>query len=136
MEKWQTYLSDDAVRGLVLSTDGTQTRFLRRGVIDLFELLTHSPQTLCGATLIDRVIGRGAALLAVQGGVAEVCVLLISRPALDVLLQAGVQVKYCQLADHIINRNGTDICPVERLTTGITDPQLAYQKIKEFLNKS
>ena len=34
---------------------------------------------------------------------------------------------------NIINRAGTDICPVEKLTAGTESPDEAYLMIKEFL---
>ena len=42
-------------------------QYHRRGVIDLYELLRDAPETLAGATIADKVVGRGAAALMVLG---------------------------------------------------------------------
>jgi hypothetical protein len=113
---------------------GEIREFHRQGVIDLFTLLTEAPQVLDGAQIADRVIGRGAALLMVKGRVREVFAYVISEPALDILQQAGIPTAYATLQPHIINRTGTDICPVEKLTASTNDPEEAYERIKNFLN--
>lgn len=133
MEKLKSLLQREEVRGVVRAADGEIREFHRQGVIDLFTLLTEEPQVLNGAQIADRVIGRGAALLMVKGGVQEVFAYVISESALDVFRQAGIPVTYATLQPNIINRTGTDICPVEKLTASTTDPDEAYERIKNFL---
>lgn len=128
-------LAGDGCRGVVRSAQGELRTFTHRGVADLFSLVTDEPDFLCGASVADKVIGRGAALLLVKGGAAEVYAQVISAGALEVLLHAGIEVEYGQLVDNIINRAGTDICPVEKLTADTTSPDEAYGKIKQFLLK-
>ena len=53
---------------------------------------------------------------------------------LSVLLEdAKIAVDYGTMVPNIINRDGTDMCPVEKLTMNISDPEEAFIKIKEFL---
>ncbi|MBQ6730212.1 MAG: DUF1893 domain-containing protein [Bacteroidales bacterium] len=119
---------------MVRSADGTLRLFHRQGVADLFELLSHEPQMLEGASVADRVIGRGAALLMVKGGVREVFAYVMSQPALDILRQADIPTTYVTLQPNIINRTGTDICPIEKLAASTSDAEEAYERIKNFLN--
>ena len=135
MTELKEMLQREDVRGGVRSADGRLREFHRQGVADLYELLFVEPAFLDGATMADRVVGRGAALLMVKGGVKEVFTFVLSQPALDVLRQAGVTVSYDTLQPNIINRTGTDICPVEKLTSGTTDPDEAFRLIGDFLNK-
>ena len=100
---------------------------------DLFTLVVSRPNALVGATVADRVIGRGAALLLVLGKVERVYASLISSQAVEVFQEAGIRVDYDKMVPNIINRDGSDICPVEKLTMSITDPEVAREKIKEFL---
>ena len=79
------------------------------------------------------MIGRGAALLLIKGGIAEVYARLISLPAIAVLEQNGIKVAYDKKVPHIINRDGSDICPVEKLTANTSDPNEAYRLIGRFL---
>ena len=123
----------DTCRGIVRSVSGEIRRFERRGVADLFSLVTDEPDFLRGASVADKVIGRGAALLLVKGGVREVYARVISSGALGVLRRAGIEVSFGEEVANIINRTGTDICPVEKLTACTESPDEAYELIKGFL---
>lgn len=134
MNRLKHYLEDENCRGVVSSAAGEVKMFRRRGVVDLFELSTSAPEFLRGGTAADKVVGRGAALLFVRGGVAELYASVISTGALDVLRRGGVKVEYGVEVPHIINRTGTGICPVEQLTDGVDDPDEAYSLIKKFID--
>ena len=124
---------DGSCRGVARSVSGEIRTFERRGVADLFSLLTDEPDFLRGASVADKVIGRGAALLLVKGGARRVYARVISSGALGVLRRAGIEVSFGEEVANIINRAGTDICPVEKLTACTESPDEAYELIKEFL---
>lgn len=126
-------LNKPDVRGVVYTTDCETIEFHNPGVKDLFNLLATRPHTLEGAYVADRVIGRGAALLLVLGRVERVYAQIISTEACQVLHEAEIMIEYDKMVPNIINRDGTDICPVEKLTKTISQPDLAFKKIKEFL---
>ena len=136
MEKLKKILSRSDVRGVLLTQHGEVVEFHNPGVKDLYCLLTTRPHALEGACVADRVIGRGAALLLVRGKVAEVFAQVISSPAVQVLREAGVTVSFGTVVPSIVNRDGTDICPVEKLTMDVYDPEEAFVKIKEFLTNN
>lgn len=133
MEKLIELIKQDDCRGVVRSADGTLHRFMHCGVIDLYRLVIEYPDAVAGGCIADRVIGRGAALLLVKGNISKVYALTISKSALDVLVKAGIDVGYETLVDHIINRSGTGMCPVEQATLNIDNPDDALIKIREFL---
>ncbi len=135
MEELKKMLDCEDVRGAVCSADGEVRTFARKGVIDLFSLVDSEPDFLRGGRIADRVIGRGAALLLVKGGVAEVFAYVMSEPAHSVLEQAGIKTSYAVMQPNIINRTGTDICPVEKLTSQTSDPDEAFSLIRGFLSK-
>lgn len=87
--------------------------FTQRGVADLYELLTTDADFLKGSYIADKVIGKGAAALMIQGGVQHVYADVISQPALTLFQAFDIDVSYDTLTDNIINRAGTGICPVE-----------------------
>lgn len=89
--------------------------FHERGVKDLHRLLHDDRALLDGAFIADKVVGKGAAALMVAGKVKGVYTDVISRPALALFSQNGIDVEYGTLVENIINRAGTDICPVEKL---------------------
>lgn len=127
-------LVDEGCRGVVRSVQGELRTFSRRGVADLFNLVADESDFLRGASVADRVIGRGAALLLVKGGAREVYAQVISSGALEVLRSAGIETSFGKEVPNIINRTGTDICPVEKLTASTSSPDEAYERIKQFLD--
>lgn len=133
MEQLKLLLDEPQTRGAIKSAKGEVRKFLRKGVVDLYSLLKEEPAFLTGAKLADRVIGRGAAFLLVKGGVSEVFAYVLSQPALEVLQDARIAVCYVTLQPNIINRDGTDICPVEKLTQGINSAEEAFNKIGQFI---
>lgn len=127
-------LVDEGCCGVVRSVQGELRTFSRRGVADLFNLVADEPDFLRGASVADRVIGRGAALLLVKGGAREVYAQVISSGALEVLRSVGIETSFDKEVPNIINRTGTDICPVEKLTASTSSPDEAYERIKQFLD--
>lgn len=99
----------------VIYSHGTLKRCYERGVKDLLHLLKEEPEILSDAMIADKVIGKGAAALMVLGGVKTVYADVVSRPALEMLTDGRVPVKYGTCVPNIINRAGTGVCPVETL---------------------
>ena len=56
----------------------------------------------------------------------------MSEPAMTLLRAYRVEAECGTLVDHIINRAGTDWCPMERLSREIDDPATIIQKIQDF----
>lgn len=135
MEELIEYLFDGNCRGVVKGCDGVMYHFMRKGVVDLYELLISNPLSLKSAMIADRVIGRGAALLMVAGGVTRVHGIVMSSDAIRILRDASIEVTFDNEVDYIINRTGTGRCPVELATIDITNPSDAKLIIGEFLKK-
>lgn len=117
----------------VIENNGDRTVCNRRGVKDLFDLLTSSPETLAGAFIADKVIGKGAAALMVLGGAEEVYADLLSEPALRLLTASGVFATYRTLVPNIINRTKTGICPVESLCKDCKTAEECMPLIEQFI---
>lgn len=99
----------------IIRNNGTTRTFHERGVKDLHRLLEQEPEILSGASLADKVVGKGAAALMIAGEVAWVYADVISQAAMELFEQSRVEVQYGEIVPNIINRAGTDICPVEKL---------------------
>lgn len=125
-------LHSEGLTLVVKSDDGKIFRFTQRGVKDLLTLVTENPQVLQGALIADKAVGKAAAACMAIGGVRQVHADVMSEPALDLLHTHGIEAQYGQLVDHIINRTGTDWCPMEKLSRDVDDPALIIQKIKDF----
>lgn len=119
----------------VVMKQGAVECFHRRGVADLFLLLRDHPEVLRGAFVADKVVGRGAAMLLVCGKVSELYTDLISEQALPILAAADITVAYNRCVPHIINRQGTGVCPVERLCQELVIPEEGFRAIGNFLQQ-
>lgn len=136
MQDLKSYLhSSPSILGVARSASGALHEFHSKGIIDLYTLVTEQPTFLHGGLLADEVIGRGAALLLVKAGAKEVWADMISEQALEVLNAAGIPVSYSNKVPYIINRTKTGMCPVEKLTQQVTDPEEAYRLIGQFLSE-
>lgn len=94
--------------------NGSDVRtFTRRRVTDLYKLLKEDAIFLKGAVLVDKVIGKAAAALAVLGGVEVLYAEVISLSALVLLRDAGVDTDFQIVVPFIRNHNGDDWCPLE-----------------------
>lgn len=125
-------LHDEALTLVVKSTDGIVHRFTQRGVKDLLNLVQTSPKVLHDAIVADKAVGKAAAACMVAGSIRQVYADVMSEPALALLQSHGIVAGYGQLVDHIINRAGTDWCPMERLSHDEDDPAVIIEKIKGF----
>ena len=85
---------------------------------------------LRGAQVADKVIGKAAAMLLVLGGVVYVYGEIMSESGRDYLQGRGIAVSWGKLVEGIINRDGTDICPLERAVDGVWDPREGYEAIR------
>lgn len=119
----------------VVRNGGTMRSFHQRGVSDLWRLLHEEPELLRGAFVADKVVGKGAAALMAVGGVRGLYACTVSRPALDLLAAAGIPVEYETAVEHIINRAGTGICPVEQLCADARTPEECLPRIGEFIRR-
>ena len=118
----------------VVSVDDVYTS-QERGVKPLLHLLSEKKGFLKGASVADKVIGKAAALLMVLGEIKEVHTLVISEPAIKVFEKYNIPCFYDKKVDRIINRTGDGLCPMETLCLDIEEPQEAFEKITEFINK-
>ena len=119
----------------IIHHNGTTRTFHERGVNDLHRLLTQEPEILSGASLDDKVVGKGAAALMISGGVKWVYADVISKAAMVLFEQSRVEVQYKQIVPNIINRTGTDICPVEKLCQECKTAEECLPLIDKFIKE-
>ena len=124
----------DGNHSLVVAGDGIRT-FDGRGISDLYDLLTEHPGWLRGASVADKVVGKGAAALLILGGVRELFAGVVSTSALGLLKDSGIPVRFSQEVAHIVNRKGDGVCPVETLCKECTTAAQCLPLIREFVSK-
>lgn len=102
------------------------------GVRPFFQIIASHGQTLRGATVADQIVGKAIAMICIYAGIEEVYASLISRQALSSLGSASIPTNAIQVVSHIANRDGTDICPFEKLIHNISNPDKAFSALKAF----
>lgn len=117
---------------VVENNDGRFT-FSQRGIADLYDMVKNKPGFLNGASVADKVVGKGAAALMIAGGVRNIYADLISNPALTLLREAGIEPGYGHVVPFIQNRTQTDWCPVEKMCREETSPEKILVLIEEFI---
>lgn len=103
-----------------------------RGVKPLLGLLDGGNDWK-GSSAADKVVGKAAAFLYVLLGVAVVYSPVMSEAAARVLRENGIEPRYDTLAEHIINRAGTGLCPMETAVAELSDPAEALRAIRKRL---
>ncbi len=119
----------------VIRNGGPVRTFTRRGVADLYALLCDEPAFLQGASVADKVVGKGAAALMALGGVGELYADVVSLPALALLQAAGIRTAYGVTVPAIRNRDGSGLCPLEQLCAASDDPQELLPLIAGFVKE-
>ncbi|NMA06917.1 MAG: DUF1893 domain-containing protein [Ruminococcaceae bacterium] len=113
----------------VITGNGTSVR-------PLFEIVEKNQEALSGGAVADRVIGKAAACLLCRSKVSSVFAYLMSEPALKLLDKYKISVSYEKLVKAIMNRNGTDLCPMEKTVADVEDINECFEKIKEFIKST
>ena len=116
MERLKEILHETGCSLVVESRDEVRT-YDKKGVRDLIWLLDNEPKRLHGARLADKVVGKAAAGLMVQGGASEVYAEVMSRLATPLLDRAAITYTYGQLVDRIVIPEGDIRCPLEQIVT-------------------
>ena len=103
-----------------------------RGVAPLMKLLKEDKSQLIDSIVVDKVIGKAAALLMVFAGVKEVFTPTISSPAVEVFKNHDIKITFDSEVDRIINRKGDGLCPMETLCLDTDNPEEAFHRILRF----
>lgn len=109
--------------------------FTQRGVADLYDLYQSDPSFMQGASIADKVIGKGAAAMMVLGGIKTVYADIISTPALTLLREANIETSFAQEVPHIINRDKTGYCPLETACDKTNSVTEIYPIIQNFITR-
>ena len=102
-----------------------------KGLSPLLTLFESASENLSGAYVLDKVVGKAAAMILVLGGVKKVYGEMMSKSAADYLKSHGIKVAYGEKVGIILNLAGTGMCPLETSVLDIDDPEEGYAKLLE-----
>ena len=117
---------------ICLCKDGNCLYSESRGISPMMDFISAGVD-LAGYSVADLVVGKAAALLFVRCGIKRVFAKTLSKSAEKILRHYGVDCEYGLLTEKIINRAGTDICPMEKAVASTDDPEEAYEVLKNKL---
>ncbi len=113
--------------GRIFTDDG-------RGISPMMRFIDEN-KDLCGYSVADVIVGKAAAMLFVKTGISAVHGKVISKSGKAYLESHSIPCTYDILTKQIINRQGTDICPMEKTVAEIDDAETGYIALKSRLNE-
>lgn len=117
-------------------SNGSEIRtFMKRGVVDLYELIESDLPFLNSASIADKVVGKAAASLMILGRVKYIYAEVISEPAIALLENRGIEVKYGKVIPFIENRDQSGVCPLESLCSDTDSLEELFRLIEDFVMK-
>jgi len=125
-------------RALVLVKDGkVLMRDNRRGIGPMYDVATKEREAALASSLADKVIGKAAAMLAVDAGIVNLYAAVLSEEAERVLSEADIYCEFGRKVPFIQNRGKTGKCPMELLAgdLGHDETEVLKERLKEFLGK-
>lgn len=81
--------------------------------------------------IVDKVIGKAAAMLLTLSRVSYVYAYIISESAIEIFDQYQITYDYTLRVPYIINRTKDGMCPMEQAINNISDLKVAYEVLKD-----
>ena len=104
---------------------------LGNGIRPIMKVMENNREILFDAVIVDKIVGKAAAMLLTLGGASDIYGELMSKAAEEYLTAHDKKISYGRCIQVISNRTGDGICPMERAVADIDDPVEGYEKLKE-----
>jgi hypothetical protein len=134
LEKARALLEDGSFGNCILYSNGVIHTSKGQGISPMLEFLAAGIN-MRGFSAADTVAGKALALLFACAGISEVYAGIMSRGAVGVFERFEIRCVYGKLVGEIKNRANTDICPMERAVENISEPEEAYEVLKNLFNQ-
>lgn len=85
--------------------------------------------------VVDRIMGKGAVMLAVLIGAKTIVTPISSQIALEYAKSYGVKTQFTKVVPYIVNRSGDGRCPIETAVLNTEDVKRGYEVIDEKLRR-
>ena len=93
-----------------------------RGIAPILDIYRQHPDKMKDSILVDKVIGKAAAMVAICGKVKYVHAELICDSAVEILQKHNIKVTYTLRVKDSLNRRRNGLCPMEQTVLNISDP--------------
>lgn len=138
-------VSEEVISGLELARDVIQTsdysvvviknnqiicKKKGNGIRPILESIEELGENVHGCIIADRVLGKASAFLCLYSKAKAVYSPQATKTAIALLLISGIPSQADCLIPRIKNRDGTDMCPFEKMLKNISSPEEAYKILK------
>jgi len=111
-----------------------------RGVKPILDYYNEFGISNTPLVIVDKIVGKGAAVLAIFIGANSIITPTISQDGLTLAQEYNLNVYYENVVPYIINRDEDGRCPIESSVLNISDIEDGYHKIisalKELANNN
>ena len=104
-----------------------------RGVSPMMDYIAEG-RDLRGFSAADVIVGKATAMLFVKAGITAVYAGVVSAAGKKYLEEHGVPLTFGSVTERIMNRAGTDSCPMEKAVGGTDDCEEGYILLKKQLS--
>ena len=101
------------------------------GIRPILEVIEGLKDEIQGSIVGDRILGKASALLCRYSKVKGVYSPHATKTAIAILIMAGIPSQIDEMIPYIKNRDGSDVCPFEKMLSDIDSPEEAYKILKE-----
>lgn len=116
---------------VLIVKDGSFIQKQGRGLMPLLTMYNDHKEAMCDAILVDKVVGRAAASIAICGKVKYVYGELMSEEAVEFLKENGIATGSTTLVHGILRRDKSGPCPMEQSIKEINNAELALKILRE-----
>lgn len=134
--KAKEYMELNNLKMVVYNNGKIVAQSLDKGIKPIYDVYTKNFDNLKGASVADRITGKAAAMLLAEGKIAGIYSDLISEAAVKILEENRIKVKYGERVDCILNRDKTDMCPIEKISCNKDNVEELIKEIEDFLDST
>ena len=114
---------------VVCYANGEVKEYYQDRIKDIKAILRENQDSLKGAVIADKVIGKVASSILAIAGVKEIYAEVISKFAIPVLEENGIQYEYLEKVEFIKNKDNTGMCPMENKYKEESDIHKVYNEM-------
>lgn len=104
---------------------------LLKGIAPLLEPMQNNILYFKDCYVVDRVIGKSAAMLLIKSQIRHIHALILSEHAKSILERYNISYSYETLVPYIINRSQDGMCPMEESVLNIEDIDQAFDILQK-----
>jgi hypothetical protein len=129
IEEMKSLLNKDDIVCVLSKGDQVLTSNLK-GIRPWIKWLRECPEVLEDAIVVDKVVGKAAAMLMIVSKVKKLYTPMISENALSYLAHQSIDFSYDKTVPCIVNNEKNGLCPMEQTVINVDDAHQGYQLLQ------